>query len=112
MLLLILFQVKEELFLSKILETKFEFGFKIKGENDSATKMDPLNVTKITGCSDGLLPELIFNRFIFQTIDVFVEKVVHVIKNEENDFVTKELTLFLIYCLYIFQSGIFNYAVF
>lgn len=103
-LFLVFSQVKEEAFLAKVLETRLEFGFMCNDESMANT--DPLNVTKITDCYDGLSPELIFNRFIFQTIDVYVEKVVDVIRNEESDFIIKEFTMFLINCLHIFQSGI------
>lgn len=103
-LLLILSQVKEEGFLVKISEAKQEFGFKAICKHRT-TIADPLNVTKIADFYDDLLPEIIFNRFIFQIIDVYVEKVVDIINNDKNDFIVKELMLFLIYCLHIFQSG-------
>lgn len=106
-LLLILSQVKEEVFLAKILETKLEFGLKAICKHRT-TNTDPLNVTKIADFYDRMQPEIIFNRFVFQTIEVYVERIVNVVRNEENNFIVKEFTLFLIYCLHIYQSGNIN----
>lgn len=104
---LILSQSKEDLFLSKIMETKLNFGTKIIHKNITLN-MDPLNVTKTFDYFEGLSPELIFNRFLFRVVEICVEKLLSIYQNEESTFIVKEFGVFLMFCLYIFQSGKFN----
>lgn len=69
-----------------------------------STTADPLNVTNTTEFFNGIIPEVIFIRYIFRVIDIAVDKCVTVINNQDF-FLIEQLSSFLMFCLNIFQSG-------
>lgn len=103
-LLLILGQIKEEFLLLKMAELQADFDPACIFANISFTP-DPLNVTAYSNFLDGLSPQLIFVRFIFRTIEIAIQRCLHIAQNEEDGFLVEQLSLFLMCCLYILQSG-------
>ncbi|KAJ8928271.1 hypothetical protein NQ314_019222 [Rhamnusium bicolor] len=106
-LLLILTPLKEETLLIKINNLKSEFSPNSIFEN-VITKADPLNVNNNAETFQKISAELIFIRFIFRVVSLTSRQCLLVIRNEENSFLIEQFSVFLMQCLYIFQSGKFN----
>ncbi|KAF5273906.1 hypothetical protein FQA39_LY01021 [Lamprigera yunnana] len=106
-LLLIVLQVKEELFLLKIMEVHLEFSPRSVFRNVKTT-FDPLNVSNGSNIFNDMFPEIIFVRYIFRIIDIAVEKCVEIINiptTQEEIFLIEQSSSFLLFCMHIFQSG-------
>lgn len=106
-LLLIVTQVKEDILILKIMETQGKFSLQSVCEHAFATT-DPLNVVNASNYLEQLSPEVIFVRYIFRVIEIATDKCLQVARNEEDDFIVEELSIFLMHCLNIFQSGRFS----
>ncbi|CAH0556043.1 unnamed protein product [Brassicogethes aeneus] len=103
-LLLILSPLKEEVLISKISNLKANFSPFSIFEN-VVTTVDPLHVVNSESVFQKLSPEVIFVKFVFRVIHLISEECIHIAKNDKNDFLIKQFSVFLIYCLHIFQSG-------
>lgn len=101
---LILLPIKEDSLLAKIDELKGEFCPNSVFENINAIA-DPLNVTNNADMFDGVSAETILIRLIFRVLLNTSKISLLVVKTDENDFLIQQFSTFLMYCLYIFQSG-------
>lgn len=105
-LLLILMPIKEETILLKIEELKSDFSPKTVFENVNTTA-DPLNVINSADTFQGIEPETILIRFIFRVLTNTSQYCLYLVKTNENEYLVEQISTFLMYCLYIFQSGKF-----
>lgn len=103
-LLLIVVQIKESVFLAKIYETLKDLP-PMSVFKDVECPSDPLNVTNVESCFKGMSPESVFIMFMFRIIDIVLERCLHIAHKEQNVFLVKQLSQFLMICIYIFQSG-------
>lgn len=104
-LFLIVSQIKEEVLILKILETQAQFSLQSIFEHAPATS-DPLNVVNTATYLEHLSPEVIFVRYIFRVIEIATEKCLLVARNDgDGNFVVEALSLFLMHCMNVFQSG-------
>lgn len=86
------------------METQTKFSLQSVFEHAPATS-DPLNVVNTSSYLEQLSPEVIFVRYIFRVIEIATERCLMVARNEDDDFIVEELSMFLMHCLYVFQSG-------
>lgn len=100
-------QVKEEILLSKILETQEEFspGSIFPGVKSNS---DPLNVSNSTNFLERLAPEVIFVKYIFRIVEFVVQKCVILTKEQQDDYLVEIFSMFLMLLLHIFESGLFT----
>ncbi|XP_017781525.1 PREDICTED: huntingtin [Nicrophorus vespilloides] len=105
-LLLILSRMKEDKLLLRIADNQMEFA--PESVYVHIVEPDPLNVTKICDVLSHVQPEVVLLRFLFRIVHISLNKCVEIAQNQEHDFVVKQFSFFLMYCLYIFQSG--NYT--
>ena len=103
-LLLIVVQIKESVFLTKIYETLKDLP-PVSVFRDIERASDPLNVTNVESCFKGMSPESVFIMFMFRIIDIVLERCLHIAHKEQNIFLVKQLSQFLMISIYIFQSG-------
>ncbi|XP_008191527.2 huntingtin [Tribolium castaneum] len=102
--LLVLSPVKEESLIAKINELKAEFAPGSIFENCAPTA-DPLNVLNSVDIFREVAPEMIFVRFLFRVLNLASRFCVEVTRDGTNDFFIEEISIFLMYCIHIFQSG-------
>lgn len=86
------------------METQAQFALQSVFEHAQATT-DPLNVVNASSYLEQLSPEVIFVRYIFRVVEIATEKCLKVVKDEEDRFLVEELSMFLMHCLNVFQSG-------
>lgn len=86
------------------MEVQSEFSPSSVFQNISTTA-DPLNVTSTTDFFNGILPEIIFVRYLFRVINTVISRCVEIIGNGEDLFIVEQFSSFLMFCLHILQSG-------
>lgn len=101
--LLIISAIKEDTLIAKINELKGEFAPGSIFENCVPTA-DPLNVLNSVDIFREVPPEMIFVRFLFRVLNL-ASRICFEMKNDGNDFFIEEISIFLMYCIHIFQSG-------
>lgn len=103
-LFLIVSQIKEDILILKIIETQAKFSLHSVFEHAPATS-DPLNVVNTGSYLAQLSPEVIFVRYIFRVIEITTEKCLQIARNEDDNFLVEEFSMFLMHCMSVFQSG-------
>ncbi|XP_076265784.1 huntingtin isoform X2 [Rhynchophorus ferrugineus] len=104
LLLLILSPLKEDVLISKINNLKDEFSPGCIHENFIATA-DPLNVHNNADAFQNVFGEDIIARMFFRVITFTTKHVMELCKNNSNLFLVSQFSVFLMYCLHVFQSG-------
>lgn len=97
--------MKEDALILKIMETQEEYPpasifYNVK------TTADPLNVTNTSSILEQVAPEVIFVVYIFRIIEVAAERCLNaVMMDEDCNYLVELLSIFLMHCLHIFESG-------
>lgn len=101
---IIITQVKEDALILKILETQSRFapGCILNGVR---VNTDPLNVSNSVNYLEKIPPEIIFVKYLFRVIDLIAARCVSIAKKEEQDYLVEAFSIFLMYCIHIFESG-------
>lgn len=92
--------MKEDTLISKINDLKADFAPGSIFENCIPTA-DPLNVLRSVDIFQGIPPEMIVVKFLFKLLNLASR---HCTKCED-DFFVEEISILLMYFVYIFQSG-------
>lgn len=97
--------MKEDVLILKIMETQEQYD-PASIFHTIKTTADPLNVTNTSSVLEQVAPEVIFVLYIFRVIEVTVEQCVIAVRTDVNcDYLVELLSMFLMHCLHIFESG-------
>lgn len=104
-------QVKEDVLLMRIGEIQTEFA--VRSVFDVITNelvLDPLNVTNPSHILNGISASEIFARFIFRVVNITSDKCIAIFNEEGhcNNYIFEQFSVFLMYCIHMFQSGKFQ----
>lgn len=97
--------MKEDALISKIMESQEEYPPASIFCNVKTTA-DPLNVTNTSNILEDVAPEVIFVLYIFRIVEVTAERCVNAVTADAScDYLVELLSIFLMHCLHIFESG-------
>lgn len=108
-LLLLISQVKEDILLMKMNESKMEFAVRSIFRLHITEAPDPLNVSKVAHCLEEISSDEIFARFIFCTIDVIIDECLQVFYKDGccENYIFEQFSTFLMYCVHMCHSGMY-----